>query len=202
MIIPPFDKKKLANQLSLLDNKRKLAFCASCCQRLLPNYSAFVRDTGWGDAAPLKDALEFIWSSVSGHSAVSSVVEKFLELCERVIPDGDDFESLYVSFAQDACLSICATLDFLIDNDLGKAVLAGMYATDSVDLYVQEIENMDSRDPDLEHKILTHTLMQRELRKQQEDLNVIKNAAVLDDIFIATLKESWGNNGRSNLDLA
>lgn len=106
-----------------------------------------------------------------------------------------------MSFAQDACFSICGLLDFLLDPDTCKIVEVGAYATDSVDLYVQEIENMDSRAPDLERRILHHRLMQRELAKQREDLEIIARTSDLDAAFLAQLKNSWGNNGRSNIDL-
>jgi uncharacterized tellurite resistance protein B-like protein len=80
-------------------------------------------------------------------------------------------------------------------------VQTAVYATDSVDLYVQEIENMAPNDPELERKILMHHLMQRELTEQQRNLKMIEQAFALTPEFLTQLKESWDNKGKSNLDI-
>lgn len=103
--------------------------------------------------------------------------------------------------AQDACFAVCGLLDYLLESDVDKIVQAATYATDSVDLYAQEIESMAPNDPQLEQKILTHRLMQRELAKQEEDLKAIELASSLNQEFLAQRKASWNNNGKSNLDL-
>lgn len=89
----------------------------------------------------------------------------------------------------------------MFENDVDKIVQAATYATDSVDLYVQEIENMSPNDPTLEKKILAHHLMQRELAQQEENLKMIEQTPSLSREFLAQLKQSWGNNGKSNLDI-
>jgi uncharacterized protein len=89
----------------------------------------------------------------------------------------------------------------LIESDVDKIVKTATYATDSVDLYVQEIENMDPNSPELEQVILTHRLMQRELSQQEKDLKFVEQAISLNSILLFQLKKSWNNNGKSNLDL-
>ena len=98
--------------------------------------------------------------------------------------------------------AVCCLLDYLIENDVDKVVQVAAYATDSVDLYVQEIEDMAPNDPLLEQKILKHHLMQRELKQQEKDLKAIEMASVLDQEFLGKLKISWNNDGKSNLDLS
>jgi hypothetical protein len=145
-----------------LDHKQQLAFGASCRERLLPNSSAFQRDTGWGDISPVRRALDFVWSFLYGESIDLDEAEGITAACEAVTPSSDDFESLYVTAAQDACFAVCSLLDCLRQDDVERIVQVATYATDSVDLYVQEVENMAANDPQLERKILAHRLMQRE----------------------------------------
>lgn len=121
--------------------------------------------------------------------------------CESVGPDSDDFESLYTSFAQDACFAVCSLLDYLLKRDAARIVQAVRYATDSVDHFVQEIENMAPNDPELEQKIVTHPLMQRELAQQEKELQMIEQASSLDHEFLKQLRSTWDNHGKSNLDL-
>lgn len=191
-----FNGDVLKDQLSQLDSQRQLAFGASCCERLLPNYEAFYIDTKWGDLGPIREALDLVWSSLEGQVHSPEIVVQSITLCENAAPDSEDFTSLYVSFAQDACFSVCGLLDFLLDNNVKEIVQAATYATSSVDLFVQEIENMRPNDPDLEQKILSHPLMQRELEKQQADLKSITQAPVLDAEFLTQLRNSSSNNGQ------
>lgn len=201
MVLPAFNANSLRTRLIKLDSALQLAFGAVCCERLLPNYIAFQSDTGWGNVAPIRKALDFVWSSLESKSLDTQAVKSITESCESVAPDSEDFESLYVSSAQDACFAVCGLLDYLLENDVDKIVQAATYATDSVDLYVQEIENMAPNDPELEQKILNHRLMQRELAQQEKNLADIEQATTLSSDFLDGLKQSWNNEGKSNLDL-
>jgi len=201
MVLLAFNANSLRTRLIKLDSALQLAFGAVCCERLLPNYIAFQSDTGWGNVAPIRKALDFVWSSLESKSLDTQAVKSITESCESVAPDSEDFESLYVSSAQDACFAVCGLLDYLLENDVDKIVQAATYATDSVDLYVQEIENMAPNDPELEQKILNHRLMQRELAQQEKNLADIEQATTLSSDFLDGLKQSWNNEGKSNLDL-
>ncbi len=73
---------------------------------------------------------------------------------------------------------------------------------DSVDMYVQELEDMDPADPELEEKILAHKLMQEELRRQREDLEFLNT---LDDeisVSMTAVKNKWFDSEESCLALA
>jgi uncharacterized protein YjaG (DUF416 family) len=201
MGMPAFNSENLAIKLLQLGKRHQLAFGAACCERLLPNYAAFQNDTSWGDITPIRTALDAIWAYLSGDALSSAEISRMIKSCERVAPSSDDFESLYVTAAQDACFAVCSLLDYVLDGNTDKVVQAATYATDSVDLYVQETEDMAPNDPSLEQKILSHRLMQRELEKQAHDVKAIGERAFLDTEFLKELKNSWDNDGRSNLDL-
>lgn len=70
---------------------------------------------------------------------------------------------------------MCSLLDYYAEGKLEQVALAARYPTDSIDLYVQEIEQMVPQDPALEAKILGHHLMQRELARQDRDLTVLES---------------------------
>lgn len=201
MVLPAFNGEALMERLIRLDNKRQLAFGAVCCERLLPNYLAFQKNAGWGNIDPIRKALDYVWWSLSNQPPSSQEIKNMIASCESAAPDSEDFDSLYVTSAQDVCFAVCGLLDYLLEGDVGKVVQAATYATDSVDLYVQEIENMAPDDPQLERRILTHRLMQRELAQQEQDLKAIEQAPSLSQVFLAQLKVSWNNNGKSNLDI-
>lgn len=201
MMMPTFDGIVLKKRLKKLGNKQQLVFGALCCERLLPNYLAFQQDACWGDIVPVRRALDCVWASIHGQTLRSQEIKEAIAFCESVAPNSDDFVSLYVTSAQDACFAVCCLLDYLIKDDLDKVVQVATYATDSVDLYVQEIESMKPNDPQLEQKILGHRLMQRELAQQEQDLTALELTPFLSQEFLAQRKASWSNNGKSNLDL-
>ena len=201
MAPPPYDHDALKARLEQLDERRQLAFGAVCCERLLPNYEAFSRDAGWGGVAPLRHALDRIWDYLGGTTLVAKDAETALEACEAVVPDSEDHTSLYVTAAQDACFSVCALYDFVLDPQTDHIADIARFATDSVDLYVQEIEQMRPNDPQLEQKIAGHHMMQRELAQQERDLKAVSAASSVDAAFLAGLRHSWPYPGKSNLDL-
>lgn len=200
MAMPAFDAQVLKDRLTALDLEKKIAFGILCCERLLPNYLAFQKDSGWGDAAHVRNALDCVTSFVLGQKPDLRQIKIASAACESAAPNSDDFSSIYVTAAQDACFSICSLLDCLIEEDVEKIVQAAIYATDSVDLYVQEIEKMDPDDPQLEKRILMHQLMQRELQQQENDLAAIESIDVVSLSFLEERKSSWSSGGKGNLD--
>jgi len=201
MTKPPYDYDTLNARLEHLDERRQLAFGAVCCERLIWNYEAFSRDAGWGNVAPLRHALDRIWDYIGGAALDENDAGAALEACEAVVPQSEDHTSLYVTAAQDACFAVCALYDFVLDPQSDHIADVTRFATDSVDLYVQEIEQMRPNDPQLEQKIAEHKLMQRELAQQERDLNAISAIPSVDAPFLSALRNSWPHPGKSNLDL-
>jgi len=200
-LLPPFDSERLRSRLQKLDRQRQLAFGAACCERLLPTYEAFQIDANWGNYRSARQALDLVWSNLKGAILTRFDVRRAIVSCESVAPTSDISDSLYVAGAQDACFAICSLLDHMAEPEVDRIVQAATFATDSVDLYVQGIENMAPNDPALEDKILAHRLMQRELLQQDRDLEAVEQASTIDETFLVELKSSWDNDGKSNLDL-
>ena len=184
---------KLKKQLRKLDSKKQLIFGIICCEKMLPNYLAFQKDTGWGDIAPIRKALDYVWMFILNKPVDFQEIEKITLLCESVAPSSDDFTSLYVTLAQNTCFAVCSLLDYLLISNVDKIVQVATYAIDSIDLYIQETENLKSTDPLLEQKILKHLLMQRELRQQKESLNTVELITSIDEASLTELKKLWGN---------
>lgn len=191
----------IREQLVALDSGRRLVFGALCCERLLPNYISFQRDSGWGDFAAVRKALDCVWAHVYGNAQQDAEIVDASSACELAAPSSDDFTSIYVTAAQDACFAVCSLLDYVLENDIDKIVQAATYATDSVDLFVQETNGIVPGDPELEAKILRHPLMQRELERQGSDLEAIRSAQAMSRDFIGERKAMNGYGEIGNLNL-
>jgi len=182
MHMPQFDPETLTRQLNAFDARKQVLFGWACCCRLQPNIRRFQEDVGLRLATSaltdaLQQALRFVKDGTKGSA---SEIRKLAATCEALAPRSEDVDSLYTTAAQEAMFSLCYLLDFMMEQDLDLLVNTARYPTDSIDLYVQEIEDMYPQDPELERKILNHRLMQQELRRQQRDLSEIADLR-LDD---------------------
>lgn len=188
MTEPAFDESRMTAAVVSLETHQQLALGAVCCERSLRNYYRFREEAKWGDPEPLTRALNVAWWACRGFRTESNVVQELLVACEKVAPHSEDFDSIYTSAAQDAVFAICSLLDFLLEEDSGRIVNAARYATDTLDLIIQEQEDLDPQDPDLERKILEHPLMQRELLRQKRDLTEASQLRREDTVAYSNLR--------------
>lgn len=212
-----YSKERVSTKLAKLNIFHQLAFGASCCERLLPNYIAYFSDTGNGDVSSLRDGLEMAWKYLLDGKKSERKLEKQIRSCLQSAPYSDtdgvsphtgigdniyNAESPYVTYAGNSCFAICHLLEFIQDSDRESIVSIATLSTDTVDMYVQEYEGLFPNDPYLESKILNHPLMQRELKKQNCDLEVLKNWKLMDRIHVEKFRSSWNNSGMGNLDIS
>lgn len=201
MTLQKFNANELSVRLNKMSGNRQLTFGVLCCERLVPNYMAFQAGAGWGDQAGLRKSLDLTWSWLLGEKIEEVEIKNSIARCEKLAPSSDDFDLLLVTAAQDACFAICCALDWLLKEDVGKVVQAANYAIDSIDLYVQEIESMWPEDPGLESKILLHPLMQKELRKQHDQLAYLESTPIAGVEAVKEVKRMYGALREGNLDL-
>lgn len=197
----PYDHTALLAQLAALDQRGQLAFGALCAERLLPNYAVFNRETGWGDVALLRRALDTIWAVLDGAALDHGAAAALSDEVELAVPDSDDFDTLYSAAAQDACFAVCSLYDFVLAPELAHIADVARFATDSIDLYVQVSEQMPTIRPEDEHLISNHPLMQQELRRQAEDVAALATVGQSGQARLLQLRRT-ALDGRGNLGLS
>jgi uncharacterized protein len=195
-----FGATPIQPRLTRLPHRAKIAFLLSCAERLVPNYVVFWKHHGWGDLKSLRQALDLGWRCLGGQTIEPYIVMLCRARCEAATPDTEKFSSKYVSPALDAAVACTLVLDLLLDDDAQTILEGATVARDTVDMYVQEIESLDPSDPEREKKILRHPLMQRELRRQREDLELLERIELSHDA-IETLARRWRSPPASNIDL-
>lgn len=172
-----------------------MAFAASCCERLIPNYQAFVQKEKWGDYDLLRSALDKVWSFLAEEKIEKAQTLKIIETCEEIVPDTENFSSTFTSAALDAATAIIATLEACISPDLSNIVSVASTAIDTLDMYLQEKLDIDPSDPELDTKIYTNSLMVAEMEKQYQDLNFLKAKGKMTPLFLDELRQSNSNYG-------
>ena len=197
-----FDMDDLERQLKVLSVKHRIAFAASCCERLLPNYRAFSRMENWGKPEVLSLAVDEIWNSILTLSLSQSRLKELKTECDKVIPDTEDFSTIYTSAALDAGTAVTTTLDCYLTGEPRLAAEVASIARDTVDMFVQDHNNMNYSDPGFEQQILNNPLMVAELEKQRSDLTELLRTSELSAEFLTGIRASSYNNGVSNIGVS
>jgi len=196
-MLPEFNEEQLNNQLRKLTAKQRFAFALSCCERLYPNYHIFTKEHNWGNSLFLREALDYCWKYLENDD-IKGETDALIKKCDSVTPDTEDFCGVYVSPALDAAVCTTNTLKLMTSDSIDKVVEIASLCIDTVDMYVQEIEDLNSGDPELEKKILQHKLMQSELGRQKEDLALVTQYNSVN--YLPILIKKWKGQ-KSNIGL-
>jgi uncharacterized protein YjaG (DUF416 family) len=166
--------EEAATQIPLLTTSAKIAFAYAICERLTPHYQAFFEAERWGDPLRIQSALVLLRQAVSAPPAVADLQQNYRQI-EEITPDSDDFGSSLGSFALDTCCAILSTLDFVLKGTDQYVLDVATFARNTVDLYVQEIEELEPSDPHLGQKIERSPYLIQEVSWQWAALNHLAN---------------------------
>jgi hypothetical protein len=194
-----FDEERLAGRLKALPTLHRVAFAASCCERLLPNYAAFSRVEGWGRPEKLRDALDEVWHILGGQPAQEEHVRSLVETCIELCPDTEDFQSLFVSAAGDAAAATAYTLESCLDGAAERAAMVGRLSTETLYQYLTRVNDpvtgVHVADADFEEQMLEAPLMLAELDKQEHDLRLLQTHDTLTPALLEELRDSSASAG-------
>jgi uncharacterized protein YjaG (DUF416 family) len=189
-----FDRSRLAHILNHVSPLHRVAFAASCCERLLPNYRAFAQIEQWGAPDLLRQALDVVWSHLEGHPLTESRVLALTREIKEVSPDTEHFRSLFTSPALDAAAAIFYTVRLCRHPEAEQAALVGYKAVTTVQMYLvvltdpEVIPHVSSTS--LDYWIEHSPLMMAELAKQNHDLSELGKQRELTPAFLLSLRRS------------
>lgn len=124
MIQSIYDLDDVKNKLEALSSLHQIAFAASCCERLLPNYYVFAREEGQGDPSLLRTALDEVWQILEGKVAKKETIQLLLTDCEKaIIPSDYVLESRYSAESHLAIIAISKTLKACLSRDNVENIL-------------------------------------------------------------------------------
>ncbi|GLR13032.1 hypothetical protein GCM10007907_18220 [Chitinimonas prasina] len=183
-----FNLDELHAELEKLPHRLRAVFLAWVCERMLPSYTSFSKRYGL-DQVILRDALDRAWEWLGAPSddIDFSILAK---RCEDLAPETEDYNDPLVSAALDAAVAIGALLRYLKRFENGNLSDGLTLIRDSIDMHVQELEGMDSLDSDLEGRIASHPLMQKELNVEKEDISYLKRIRG-EEVNILEIKGRW-----------
>ena len=173
---------KIAHQeaISMISNtpvwSQKAVFVAILAENMLLCYEFFYHSENWGNPDVLKEAVDLLRRgvfSVSGDLKQDAMLSR--KKLYDVAPDLDDFEGGSASYGLDSCVVIDEALSF-IDEQSGINIERIVNAVfDTLDMYIQEKENLNNQDPDLKNKIDNDPFMVREIERQVSLISFIRH---------------------------
>lgn len=168
-----FSETSLKDQISGLPSWKQIAFILLCCERMIPNYVAFSKEVGFGNALLLRRALASAWKWVES-GQLPKDLHALREACDQETPNTEDYQSVFTSAALDAANAIAIALEAIETPSASLAVEVAGLSRDTVDMFVQSARSLDPADSTFEYTVAADPLMQTELRRQREDLNLLK----------------------------
>jgi uncharacterized protein YjaG (DUF416 family) len=182
--------------LSKMSFEKQIAFAYLSCERVFPAYKYFSSEFDFGDPELLRAAIDFIYRSIFNSGYIDKErVSYFLPVIHENVPDTEDFDTVYVTYALDSGAIIYESIN-LLNNAGNERILKDIstMSTDSVDCYIQMRDNMDYNDADFEGKILNDKLMQTELAIQKGIISYLSKIEAVEPSDIDTLVKLQGNN--------
>lgn len=179
----------ISNLLRLLSFEKRVAFGALICEKLYPNYNHFSDVTSFGNPDILQNAISIIFQSIYRNDLFSDEdLQNVIDEIESITPNTEDFDTILVSFALDACTSILSTLYFIQNGEVENIIDTATYARDTVDMYIQERDNLMINDNLLEEKIENDILMRREKKRQKDVIWNLQKVDTLNDNALQELR--------------
>lgn len=191
----------IGSDLQKLSFIKRIAFGASCCERLLPNYLAFSLMEDWGDFITLRKALDLIWIGLIDETRRVDLDKMSLEALVELAPETEDFTTIFTSLAGDAVASVVYTIGAFQheDESTDKLLLVLQVVQNSVFEYLASVNEPNSQphveDSDFEQSLFQYPLMATEVQHQRKDLLLLRENVTLSHELISKLKEDSSNSG-------
>jgi uncharacterized protein YjaG (DUF416 family) len=190
------------DKLKELSFTKQLAFGYLTCVRLYPNYVYFSNNFNFGSQQVLRKAIDFLYLNIFEKNPDRNKIDLLIKNIDKNIPEPADYDTILASSALDACTVIIETLNFLADKKTSRLHDISTMATDTADMYIQDIDALDyNTDKDFQEKIDNHPLMKKEVATQKGVISFLYNSKDIDFEDIQTLLHLQENNQKGSLGL-
>lgn len=186
------------SRLRQLEPRRRLAFMAALCERLVPNYALYAEHAEVGDSAALRSILALVWEHLLVKEARIDFDKQAEKLAELEPPADDD--SFGARRALEAVMALSATLDTLRGEAPESIEEVSLASRGGVRAFIEMTEGEDD-ETRLAALVRQHPLMADENDFQDAVLEAVETPK-LDRDALKQLRRLGRNEGVSNLGLS
>jgi uncharacterized protein YjaG (DUF416 family) len=205
-----FDDAQPARDLEAMPQGHRVAFAASCSERVAPCYRAYALVVGLESLDLVENALGEVWSSLEKGSLPQARAQLLVDALSDVIPkiQGDGF--VFTPLASNAVSAMVYTLKCCKDGQAKWSALAARMSVESVDTYLHFVNDVPLSTTTLvptdpvdvrkqnelfEKWIAEAPLMRDELEMLQRDLNILGTSNVLTVNALEEMRSSSRDRG-------
>lgn len=180
--------------LKKLGYEKQKAFAYLTCERLYPNYVFFSKKFSFGNPKVLRNGIDLMLEVIITNYSFTAESVSISDIEENT-PAPEGYETVLASSALDACCVVIEAINFFNTPDFSKIEDISTIAIDSVDMYIQEIYNLDfNKDAEFQRKIDTHPLMIREIEVQKGIISYLEKIKTIERADISTLLMLQGSD--------
>ncbi|RCJ20519.1 hypothetical protein A6770_31380 [Nostoc minutum NIES-26] len=200
----------LERELEAIPPMHRVAFAAACCERLYPHYDILlrtIREDDWDGEDLFRVALDEIWQFLAGKKIDVARFRQLYSDCDQSYPS--EYENVDTPEAQRAADAILNTLELCIDRTTQQTISVAKEIDETLFMYIDYLrcESEDEYLEDISHEelletVANHPFTVREMAKQSEDLQRLRETPTLTAEFLQWLRTSSENGGKSLLDLS
>jgi uncharacterized protein YjaG (DUF416 family) len=186
-----FEEQVLMRDLDRLPPRSRLAFAASCAQRLVDVYHRFLAQRGQSDrAADCDSALEYVWSHILTPSEGATAKQLLADIV-ALIPDQDaPGWTPLTAYGEDALSALAYCVSCLQSGDPQEAAWAARRVYEALDYFVTNRDNVTPGDSGAETRVLSDSMIQAELERQARDIDDLSHLGdTLSEEFLDDLRQ-------------
>lgn len=191
-------KVQTVEVLDRLPLKHQVAFLASCCERLAPNYQAFSLVHQYGRNNLVSEVLDVVWDFVNDKDPFldEAHIRKLSRTLEEIAPRLEDFRSVYVVPAAYTIDALRKAVQFCLNGDIKQArnLVDIMFAVigDYLNSVAFPFFTMPSPEATKAFNkwVWESPFIIAELEKQQQDLALLESHELLSNSLLEGMRES------------
>ena len=171
-----FDEASLVKQLSRLPADSSLAFALCCATRQLAACNKYAEHFVTESLDFVRVINEQLWATVTGNASAKIDWRAMLEQVMEFLPEQQDHWEPFHVYADHAISSLAYSIRCLLNADAQEAAWSARRAYEAADQAA--IRDLDARVglSGTEARILAHPIVQRELQRQERDLQLLESA--------------------------
>jgi hypothetical protein len=170
-----YDEKILLQELTYLSAESWVYFSAAIATRQRHIATWYLQDIRFINSALIEELLDNLWTDTGKPEVNSRLDMEYSEHLISLIPEEDNEWTVKYGLAEDALSSLAYCFRCRAYNDRQNAVYAAQCGYEATDMAIGGTIYASSFTPEVERSIISHPFVQRELVRQNRDLNMLKS---------------------------
>ena len=173
-----FNESELVRALVTLPERSRVAFAVAASTRQLGNYERFARNLGSAAVYRPREIVMQLWADLSTMRVDRDMWSARLDEVTGLLPDEDEDWTIWHALADDALSSLAYSIRCLLSLDAQESAWAARRAYEAADQAAIRLLAAQPGLPNTEIQIKLHPCVQRELRRQKNDLALLGAGSV------------------------